>query len=174
MERTRRARALRAILAVVVLPIVLGAIVVCVLALTPWGNEQVRRVVVSQANDRLTGELGIGSLRGNLFTGATLTDVRLADSARRPLFTAKRVEVRYALMPALRGQLVVRSLALDTPVVVLDKRPDSRWNFQSLFRPSGRARDSTAGRTPPAIADITVRHGRMIYRRPWSPDTTLT
>ena len=174
VERTRRARALRAILAVVVLPIVLGAIVVCVLALTPWGNEQVRRVVVSQANDRLTGELGIGSLRGNLFTGATLTDVRLADSARRPLFTAKRVEVRYALMPALRGQLVVRSLALDTPVVVLDKRPDSRWNFQSLFRPSGRARDSTARRTPPAIADITIRHGRMIYRRPWSPDTTLT
>jgi hypothetical protein len=173
-EPVRRARALRAIVAVVVLPIVLGALVVCVLALTPWGNEQVRRVVVSQANQRLTGELGIGSLRGNLFTGATLTDVRLADSARRPLFTATRVQVRYALVPALRGHLVVRSLALDTPVVVLDKRPDNRWNFQSLLRPSGRGTgDTTARGAPPEISDVTIRHGQMIYRRPWSPDTTL-
>jgi autotransporter translocation and assembly factor TamB len=173
-EPTRRARAMRAVLAVVVAPIVLGAIVVCVLALTPWGNERVRRLVVAQGNERLTGELGIGSLRGNLFTGATLTDVRLVDSARRPLFTAKRVQVRYALWPALRGRIVVRSLVLDTPVVVLDKRPDSRWNFQSLLRPSGRARDTTSRGTPPELADVTIRHGQMIYRRPWSPDTTLT
>jgi hypothetical protein len=173
-ERTRRARVLRVLLSVVVLPIVLGAIVVCVLALTPWGNERVRRLVVSQGNERLTGELGIGTLRGNLFTGATLTDVRLVDSARRPLFTAKRVQVRYALWPALGGRIVVRSLALDTPVVVLDKRPDSRWNFQSLLRPSGRARDTTSRGAPPEIADVTIRHGQMIYRRPWSPDTTLT
>jgi len=171
---TRRTRVLRAVLAVAVVPLLLGAIVVCVLALTPWGNEQVRRLVVSKGNERLTGELAIGSLRGNLLSGATLTDVRLLDSARRPLFTAKRVQVRYALWPALRGRIVVRSLALDTPVVVLDKRPDHRWNFQSLLRASGRTRDTTSHGVPPEIADVTIRHGQMLYRRPWSPDTTLT
>jgi translocation and assembly module TamB len=170
----RGRRALRILLGTVVLPILVGTAIVLVLALTPWGNEQVRRIVVSQANARIRGELAIGSLRGNLLAGATLGDVRLADSAGRPLFTARHVRVRYALWPALRGHVVIRSLALDTAVVVLDKRPGARWNFQSLLRPSGRARDSTASGAPPELADITIRHGRMQYRRPWTPDSTLT
>ena len=32
----------------------------------------------------------------------TLTDVRLADSARRPLLSVRRIVARYALGPALR------------------------------------------------------------------------
>ncbi|MFL5618946.1 MAG: hypothetical protein ACJ79A_11225 [Gemmatimonadaceae bacterium] len=172
MPRSRRV--VRTVLATVVLPILLGLAIVLVLALTPWGNERVRRIVVSQANGRLDGELAIGSLGGNLFSSATLTDVRLADSARRPLFSARRVQVRYALGPALRGRLVLRSLVADTPVVLLDKRPGGRWNFQSLLRPSGRPRDTTQRRAPPELADITIHHGLFLYRRPWSPDTTLT
>jgi len=170
----RPRRVLRAVLAIVVLPILLGLAIVLVLARTQWGNERVRRIVVSQANGRMNGELAIGSLRGNLLSEATLTDVRLADSARRPLFSARRVQVRYALVPALRGRFVLRSLVVDTPVVVLDKRPGGRWNFQSLMRPSGRPRDTTQRRTPPELGDVTIRHGDFLYRRPWSPDTTLT
>ena len=158
-----------------VLPILLGLAIVLVLALTPWGNERVRRLVVSQANDRMNGELDVGSLRGNLFSGATLTDVRLADSARRPLFTARRVQLRYALGPALRGRSCCARSSLDTPVVLLDKQPGARWNFQSLLRAERRGRsDTTQQRAPPELAEITIHHGRFIYRRPWSPDTTLT
>jgi autotransporter translocation and assembly factor TamB len=170
---SRRRTVMRTLLATVALPVVLGLAVVLVLVLTPWGNERVRRIVISQANGRLNGELAVGSLRGNLLTGATLTDVRLTDSARRPLFSARRVRLRYALGPALRGRLVLRSLVADTPVVVLDKQPGARWNFQSLLRPSG-PRDSTRHRVPPELADITIHHGRFVYRRPWRPDTTLT
>ena len=169
-----RRRVARTLLATVVFPIVLGLAIVLVLALTPWGNERVRRLVVSQANDRMNGELAIGSLRGNLLSGATLTDVRLADSARQPVFAARRVQLRYALGAALRGRLVLRSLVLDTPTVLFDKQPGARWNFQSLLRPSGRPRDTTQRRAPPELADITIHHGRFLYRRPWSPDTTLT
>ena len=170
----RRRSVVRLVLTTVVLPILLGLAIVLVLALTPWGNERVRRLVVSQANQRMHGELSVGTLRGNLLSGVTLTDVRLADSARRPLLTARRVQVRYALGPALRGHVVLRSLALDTPVVLLDKQPGGRWNFQSLMRRSGRPRDTTQRRVPPELSDITIRHGRFVYRRPWSPDTTLT
>ena len=170
----RPRRIARTMLGVVVLPILLGLAIVLVLALTPWGNERVRQIVVSQANGRLNGELSVGTLRGNLLSGATLTDVRLADSARQPLFTARRVQLRYALGAALRGRLVLRSLVLDTAVVLLDKQPGARWNFQSLMRPSTQVKDTTRRSVPPQLADITLRHSRMIYRRPWSPDTTLT
>ena len=143
--------------------------------MTPWGNERVRQLVVSQANDRMNGTLAVGSLRGNLLSSATLTDVRLLDSARRPLFDARRVQVSYGLWPALQGRVVIRSLVLDTPVVVLDKQPGARWNFMSLLPPSTTPKDtSKRGGVPPELSNITVHHGRMIYRRPWSPDTTLT
>ena len=69
---------------------------------------------------------------------------------------------------------MLRSLVVDTPVVLLDKQPGARWNFQSLLRSSGRPRDTTQQRTRPELADITIHHGHFVYRRPWRPDTTLT
>ncbi|MDB4884403.1 MAG: hypothetical protein JWL95_3169, partial [Gemmatimonadetes bacterium] len=173
-EPPRARRLGRLLLTTIVLPILLGLAIVLVLAMTPWGNERVRRLLVSQANGRMNGALDVGTLRGNLFTNATLTDVRLLDSARRPLFNARRVQVSYALWPALQGRVVIRSLVLDTPVVVLDKQPAARWNFQSLMRPSTTPKDTSQHGVPPELADITVHHGRMIYRRPWIPDSTLT
>ena len=170
----RRRGAVRTLLGVVVLPILLGLIVLIVLANTAWGNERVRRLLVSQVNDRMFGHLAVGRLRGNLLSNATLTDVRLADSAGKPLFAARRVQVHYALLSALRGRIVIRSLALDTVDVLLDKQPGARWNFQSLMKPSGRAKDTTQHRAPPELSEITIRHGRFLYRRPWRPDTTLT
>ncbi|MEO6527084.1 MAG: hypothetical protein ABIP93_10700 [Gemmatimonadaceae bacterium] len=167
-------RIARFVLTVVVLPILLGLVIVSVLAMTPWGNERVRRVLVSQANERMNGTLAVGALRGNLLSGATMTDVRLLDSARRPLLTARRAQVRYALWRALQGRVVIRSLVLDTPVVVLDKQPGARWNFQSLMRARTTPKDTSKHGVPPELSDITVHHGRMIYRRPWNPDTTLT
>ena len=94
----RKRGVVRTLLALVIVPILLGLVVVLVLANTPWGNERVRRVLVSQANERMYGHLDVRELRGNLFSGATLKDVRLSDSARKPLFTARRVQVRYALL----------------------------------------------------------------------------
>lgn len=171
---SRGSRTVRAVLSLVVLPIVLGAVVVLVLADTRWGNERVRRIIVSQGNQRLAGELSIGTLRGGLLSGATLTDLRIVDSAQRPVFTARRAKVRYALWPALRGRVVIRALELDSPVVVLDRRPGERWNFQMLTRPSGTPKDTSRHGIPLELSNILVRHGTVLYRRPWRPDSTLT
>ncbi len=173
--RNKRARViLKGVLAFVVGPIVLGALIVLVLATTPWGNERVRRVLVSQANKRITGDLSIDRLRGNLLSGGTLTNVQLLDSAKHPVFAARAVTLQYVLMAALSGKVVIKSLELDTAVIVLDKRPGARWNFQSLMRPSTTPKDTTQKRAPPELSNITVRHGRFIYRRPWTPDSTLS
>lgn len=171
--RDRARRVSRVILATVVLPIVVLGLVLLVLAETPWGNERVRRIVVSQANKRLTGRLDVGTLRGNLFSTATLTNVQLRDSTSAPVFTAARVRVRYGLWPALRGRVVIRSLVVDTALVVADKRPGGKWNFQALMRPSGAAKDTSRHGMPPEVADVTLRHARFVYRRPWQPDSSL-
>ncbi|MDB4898983.1 MAG: hypothetical protein JWN53_791, partial [Gemmatimonadetes bacterium] len=172
--RSPARRALRVVAALVGTLIVLALFVLFVLADTPWGNERVRRIVVSQGNNRITGRLEIGRLRGNLLSSATLSDVTVVDSARQPLFSARRAEVHYALLPALRGRIVIESLTLDTATIVLDKRPGARWNFQSLMRPSTTPKDTSQHGVPPELADITLHHARFLYRRPWVPDPTLS
>jgi hypothetical protein len=170
----RGRRIVKALIAFVVVPLLVGVIVVLVLAMTPWGNERARRVIVSQGNQRLTGSLAIGQLRGNLLSGASLSNVEVLDSLKHPVFAARRVEVHYGLMAALRGQVVIHSIVLDTPVVVLDKRPGERWNFQSLMKPSTTPKDTTKRSAPPSLSDITIRHGHFVYKRPWLPDSTLS
>ena len=149
------------------------AVVVVVLATTPWGNERVRRILVSQANGRLTGSLGIERLRGNLFSGATLTGVSVTDSAKQPVFSATRVKVDYALLPLLRRQVVIEKLVLDTPAMVFDKRPGQRWNFQALMKPGGAAKDTSRHGVPPRIGEVVIHDGRFTWRRPWRPDSNL-
>ena len=170
----RALRAARGLVAFVVVPIVVGALIVLVLAMTPWGNERARRILVSQANQRLTGEFSVATLRGNLLSGATLTNVQLIDSLKHPVFAARRVEVHYGLLAALRRELVIKSLELDTPLVVLDKRPGARWNFQSLLRPSTTPKGTATKSAPPQLSNVTIRHGRFVYRRPWRPDSALS
>jgi uncharacterized protein involved in outer membrane biogenesis len=164
---------LSAVLTLVVAPIVLGLLIVLVLANTPWGNERVRRIIVSQADKRLSGELHIGALRGNLLSNATLSNVRITDSLRQPVFSAKRVRVEYALWSALRGHVVIRSLTIDTAVVVMDKRPGSRWNFQALLPPRTTTGDTSSHGPPPSLANVIVRHTDVVVRQPWRPDSTL-
>ncbi|MEP6620779.1 MAG: translocation/assembly module TamB domain-containing protein [bacterium] len=167
-------RVVRVLATVVVAPVALGALVVLVLATTPWGNERVRRLLVSQANDRLTGTVSIASMQGNLFADAVLTDVNVLDSAKQPVFAARRVQVRYALWPALHGQVVLRSLTLDSTTIVMDKRSGADWNFQTLVRPTGAIKDTSRHMATPVLENITVRHGRFLYRRPWVPDSTVS
>jgi hypothetical protein len=164
---------MKALAALIAGPVLVGVLIVLVLTMTPWGNERVRRILVSQANQRLTGELSIGGLRGNLLSGATLTNIQLVDSLKHPVFAVRRMEVHYGLLAALRREIVVTSLALDTPLLVLDKRPGAKWNFQTLLRPSTTPKDTTRRSAPPQLSRITIRHGRFVYRRPWSPDSTL-
>ena len=98
----------RLVLTTVVFPILLGLAIVLVLALTPWGNERVRQLVVSQANDRLHGELAVGSLRGNLLSGATLTDVEGASFLRKVM----RALGTLLIVAILVGIVLVVSLAV--------------------------------------------------------------
>ena len=169
----RAKRVVKVLLAVILIPLLVAALIVLVLAMTPWGNERVRRIVVSRANQRMTGVLTVAELRGNLLSGASLTHVEVLDSLRHPVFAARRVQLQYGLLAALRGQFVIRSLVLDTAVIVLDKRPGMRWNFQSLLKPSLTPKDTTKKSPPPELGNITIRHGRFLYRRPWLPDSTL-
>ncbi len=170
-QRTRHVA--RNVLLGIAAAVVLLVLVVVVLATTPWGHERVRRFVVSQANNRLTGRLDIERLRGNLFSGATLVNVSVVDSANHQVFSARKVKVDYSLLPLLHRQVVIQRLVLDTAAMLFDKRPGQRWNFQALMRPSGATSTTTRHGTPPQIGEVVIHDGRFTWRRPWLPDSNL-
>ncbi|MGH9161841.1 MAG: hypothetical protein ACRD2X_17890, partial [Vicinamibacteraceae bacterium] len=126
---------LRRILRVLV---IFAALVVGLLGLalvatqTPWFKERVRRLAVSQASRVLNGELTIGRLEGNLFTGVTLSDVVVRQEGR-PSITIARVEASYEVTRVASNGVTLDGLALERPVIVLRRLGDG-WNLGRLLK----------------------------------------
>jgi autotransporter translocation and assembly factor TamB len=100
---------------------------------TGWFKQRVRRVAVSQANKYLNGELSIGRLEGNLFSGVTLSDVRLVQ-AGEPSIAVKRLRVDYNARQLMREGWIFPSLILDEPHIIM-RRTATGWNLGRLLKP---------------------------------------
>src|SRR5216117_530816 len=92
-------RAIRRILQVVTF---VGTLVVGVLALalivsqTPWFRDWLRRYIVRESKQYLTGELTIGRLEGNLLFGVDLANVAVDMSGER-VVAVKALELDYSI-----------------------------------------------------------------------------
>ena len=154
-----------------------GSSIVLVLAITPWGNERVRRLLVSQANDRMNGHARRRRAAWQSASRARRSPTcGSLDSARRPLFTARRVQVqlraaagaaratswcaRSSLDTAGRAARQAARRALELPVADEAEHARRRTRRSIARRPSCRTSRSTTAAS--------------LYRRPWRPDTTLT
>jgi translocation and assembly module TamB len=144
---------------------------------TNWGRERVRGYVLGIIQRSSHGIVHIGSVSGNLLGGFTLHDVVITDSARAPFIKADEIWARYSL-GTLRGQRIEFSdVRLVKPVVVIDKPPGGKWNYDRIF-----PRDTTTASGPRKtgwgtwirFSDATVLDGDLTVRSPWSPDPSLT
>src|SRR3954468_1701605 len=118
------------LLAVVVLLLVVAGLAALQ---TPWAHEQIRALIVSQANRYLAATLSIGRLGGSLARGIELDDVRLSrgDST---LIAIDRVTVSYSIRELVSNGTAIRRLTLDRPRIVAAREPDGRWNLAALVR----------------------------------------
>ncbi|HZR22034.1 MAG TPA: hypothetical protein VFA59_00510, partial [Vicinamibacterales bacterium] len=72
---------------------------------TGWAKNQLRQVIVRQANQYLTATLDIGSLGGSLFRGIELGDVRLSRDGRT-LIAIEEITVSYSIRELLQPGVV--------------------------------------------------------------------
>lgn len=162
-------RALRALLRVGLLAAVavLTLVGLLVVALEMgWGNERLRQLVVSQANQFLDATLTIDRMDGSLLRGVRLEGVQLTREGR-PIIAIGRVSVGYSLRQlfARDAGTVIRSLELRGLHLWADRGPDGRWNIASLVR---RRTESGPSRPAPpvTIAAITVVDATIDIRSP--------
>ncbi len=166
MHRSRPLRIARGLvrwtlggIAVLLLLIVAG-----LLALqTGWAKGYLRGLIVSQANQVLTGTLEIGSLEGSFFRGVELRDVRLTRDDE-PIIAIEQVALTYTIRELLSRGITIRRVRVVRPHVVAERQPDGRWNLAALVRRDAREQDRRGPGRPIHIgaievvdADITLR-----------------
>jgi hypothetical protein len=164
-------------LIVLAVAVVLAAASVLVFTRTDFGREIVRRRIVAILNDNSHGIIRIRGISGNLLTEVTLEGVSITDSAGRPLFLADTVVSKYGFWAAIGRRVELSGLRLVQPLLVIEKFPGQRWNYQRIFPRDtvtrvGRRR--TGWGTVIRFSDVTVVSGRLITRVPWAPSATLS
>jgi autotransporter translocation and assembly factor TamB len=163
MPRSRRQRIaaglLRAIvLAVLFLLIVAGAALTALE--TGWGKNQLRDLIVRQANQYLTARLEIDRLEGSLLRGVELAGIRLSRDGRT-LIRIERVGLSYSIRELIEGGTSIRRLRVVRPFVAAARQADGRWDLAALVRREARQQERTGPRRPIHILSIEVVDGTI-------------
>jgi len=172
----RIGRVLLGILTVLLGIVALAGIVVVVLTSTEWGHERVRRFALSQLQGHVHGRVTIGKLSGNLLTGLTVHDLAISDSSGEPFIAAQEVSARYALGALVAKKIWLNDVRLVRPLIILDRPPGGKWNYQRIFPSDTTQSQSNA----PGIGswirleNVTVVDGDLLVKTPWSPGDNLS
>ncbi len=130
-----------------VLAILLSAAVIT--TQTAWFRERLRGYVVRAANERLTAQVGIDRVEGNLFRHIELAGVRLVQEGDT-LASVSSIAIHFRPRRLLVREIRVDSLLVDAPRVALRRRPDGSWNFSNIVKasPEARAEKEAQGKLP--------------------------
>jgi autotransporter translocation and assembly factor TamB len=136
--------------------IILVLVAVSIAAIeTGWGKNQLRGLIVRQANQYLTATLSIGRLGGSLFRGIELGDVVLSRDGS-PIIAIDEVSLGYSPRELWQNGTVIRRLVLKRPRIVAAREADGRWNLGALVRRNAQERERTGPRRPIRIERLEV------------------
>ena len=154
--------------AVVILVAIILAVTGVVIAVveTGWGKDQLRGLVVRQANQYLTATLEIRRLEGSLFRGLTLGEVTLSRDGH-PIIAIDEVSLSYSPRELWQNGTVIRRIVITRPRVVAAKLPDGRWDLGALVKRDARQQDRTGPRRAIEIQAIELIDATVTLRDPF-------
>src|SRR5262245_48584682 len=157
---------------VITITILIGVVLVALLATqTPTFHDWLRRYVTREIAGFLNGDVSVGRLGGNLFTGLDLEDVRILQ-AGKPIVLVRSIGLRYHAIDFVTTGIVIDSIRITQPRITL-VRTSAGWNIASLVRHESSEADRQGPSKPIRIADIGVSDGRVtIDDRTVAPGTT--
>lgn len=145
---------------------------------TPYGREQIRRIVERQVTGSMKqgGSLHIGRIRGGLLGGFSVDTFAIRDSTGRLVFSAGETRVEYDPRDLLDRRLLIQRLEVEHPYVHLVQHEDGSWNFKQLFRRAQQEVERRVGRKFGdfvVIEQARVRDGTFLLTMPWHPADSL-
>lgn len=154
-------RALRKTLQIVAFvgTLIIGIVAVALItSQTPWFKDWLRRYIVRESKQYLNGELSIGTLGGNLFSGVRMTDVSLNLSGQQ-IVALKGLEVDYSIAQLISTGVVLDEIKLYQPSVRLERDASGRWNLARLVKEQRKEADREGPMRPISLASIQISDG---------------
>jgi translocation and assembly module TamB len=102
---------------------------------TAWGREKLRASIERALNAQFAGRVRIGRIDGPLWSGATVHSVVITDSSGAPFLTAEQVRATWRTADLWNRQVLLDSVQVVRPVIVLDRLPGRRWNWDAILFP---------------------------------------
>lgn len=142
----------------IVLLCIMGLVVLGRLALmTGPVHSWVKKTIVDTANNQLRPQLSVGTLSGDLWTGVTLTDVKL--SARNEnVASVDTVHLQYSPLSYFSDAFQIHEIRLIRPFVELRQQPDSTWNVQNWMVPG---EDTTGSTFAFSLSSFLIKKGQL-------------
>ena len=124
---------------------------------TTWFKEWLRGFIVRQAADYVNGQLSIGRLGGNLFTGIELGDIDVTMNGRN-VVGVDEVGLAYNPITLIKGDVVLDHIRLDRPKLLVE-RTATGWNLANLIK--ARTPDNPNRQRTVVIGDIGISDGSL-------------
>ena len=147
---------LRAAVIVVLSVLVLVSLALVATQTQPFRNWA-RGLAERQATRLIEGEIAIGALEGNLFTGATLRDVTIRQGGR-VIITIPQADVRYDVRRLVGVDIALTDVTLTRPSILL-VHGDNGWRIGSLLR---RRPGAPPSRRTLLIDALSIRDGTVV------------
>jgi autotransporter translocation and assembly factor TamB len=133
---------------------------------TSWFKRYARDFVVRQSHGILEGELSIGELYGDFFSGLVLTDVVIRQDGQTPV-QIQRLEVHYSIWQVARNNAIaIDRLKVSGLTMSIARLPSGGLNITSLFKkrpPSGKPRRTID------IHEIQLVDADLTFHDAWGP-----
>jgi len=133
---------------------------------TPWFKRYARDLAVRQSHSILEGELSIGRLDGNFFSGVVLDDVVVRQGTTTPI-RIRKLGVHYSISQVARGNaIVIDRLEVSGLTMTIGRLPSGAFNITSLFKkrpPSGKPRRTID------IREIQLDDADLTFNDSWGP-----
>ena len=162
-----------AVIAAIALLVLIG---VYAITKTEWGHEQVRRRLEAALQNDTHGILKIGRISGNLLEGFTVHDLMITDSSGAPFIDIDSLTTNYGINPLRRKHIEFDHLTLFHPIVVLDRQPGGKWNYDRIYPRDTMTRAGprpTGWGTWVRFTELIIRDGDLTVKSPWEVDNTL-
>lgn len=154
----------RALVAIVLLVLILIGVGIAVLE-TGWAKNEIRALIVRQANQYLTAELQIDELSGSLFRGLELDGIRLSREGRT-LVSIDHVALSYSIRELLQQGVVLRRIALVRPRITASRGADGRWDLGRLVKREAQEQERTGPGRPIEIVSIEISDATVTLSDP--------
>ncbi|MBW6535994.1 MAG: translocation/assembly module TamB domain-containing protein [Mariniphaga sp.] len=116
------------------LGILLLVLLAALLIQTEPAKRKIARIAETQVDKIINGNLTVGKIDGNFFTGISIQNVTVT-MEQDTLVQIDEIKAKYNLWSLLRNTLEIHSAEIIRPQIFLKQVNDSVWNVQQIVKP---------------------------------------